>query len=217
MRNLKKLTKNSSVLSDIDIMVPEKEVVKPSVSRDFLIVHYHVYDNEKMAKRLDADRFYFVLAEPKVGIKVDIFDEANFPAVNPITVPFRGRLLKIRNVEDQLVVKAIEACRPLINVKTDLRHFETIALLSKIADMDLAEKYWRMKKVNPFPETLAVSLERTKDVIRIRPELVYDGAKKIRKAYRCPYCINLPDFPITPMEEAYKVLGCSTLLPILKT
>ncbi|MCL5090399.1 MAG: hypothetical protein M1514_00125 [Patescibacteria group bacterium] len=195
------------LFNDLDIIVTEKEAVKTSVSKDFLIVHYHIYN--PLEKRLDADRFYIALVDPETKIKTDIFDEQNIPAMDPIVVSFQGHFLNLRNLEDQLATTAMEACRPLINIATDQKHFETIELLGKIADWKLAEKYWQQKKINPFTTSLRETLAKANEYIKLHSEMVYDGSKKERKPYRCEYCVSVPDFPITPMEEVYRVLGYS--------
>lgn len=205
---------------DLDAMVSRKETIRPSVINDFLIYHYHLGE-DKLNKNI-----YIVLANGKTKARIDFFDANDRPSEKIVLVPFGKYKLQIRSIEDQLVELVKDMYR-IINVtgfKNKPGYYIDADLLMKIADLDLVQKYWEKKEkknfiksvvwrdkvAKPLPDSFIQAYKESTDYAKKHPELVSVDHYRKKELYKCPYCIDTLDFPITPMEKVYKALGYNT-------
>lgn len=183
--------------NDLDIISEDFGVLSPKVVRDFLIYHLH-RPNEK--------DFYFALVDPVSRTKVDIFDY-QVPPQEVLEVEFGGHLVKIPSVEDQLVKSVFDIQRISPNLKVDPKQFLDARLLLEIANLEKAENFWKKKKFPHLPSSIVEAFERANNIAQENPDWLQEKPFRKKQPYSCSECVDLNEFPITPMEEIYKVLG----------
>lgn len=175
----------------------------PSVTKDFLISHYHFHPNHTSHN----DDFYIVLVDPISKTKIDIFDAKVNPPEETLKVQFKSYHLTIPSVEDQLVTTVLEACRVLDGNTNDPKQFTDGDLLMEIANIQRAEAIWKKRKSNKHSGSMIATFSQAKSLVGKHPELLVERMYRKREPYTCQHCLRVPEFPITPMEKIYKVLG----------
>src|SRR5260221_6345376 len=183
--------------NDLDLKANSPHAVKPSVTKDFLIYHYHPLKNRS---------FFIVLVDPETKIKIDVFDrtikEEGFEEI-----VFHGSKIKVVNIEDQLVKTVFDIQRISQENKVDPKQFIDTRLLLKVADMEKANEIWRDREYRQYPTTIHEAIDRAEQIYKEHPEWVVEKPFRHLEPYVCPKCESVSGFPITPMEEIYKILG----------
>jgi hypothetical protein len=183
--------------NDLDIIAKDSSVVSPSVTNDFLVYHYHPQVGNS---------FYIVLVDPGSKTKIDIFNYDPAPK-KLITVPFAGQNIQMVSPEDQLVKTVLDITRISDQLRVDPKQFMDAQLLLQIADLNEAEKIWREKYFERYQNSLADTMEQAQQTASAHPEWLKKDPFRKPNPYVCTDCQSTADFPITPMEEIYKVLG----------
>ncbi len=195
--------------NDLDALLTRADALKPSVAEDFKISHYHINDAS------NRDRFYFALVDAETKTKIDLFDADVFTP-HPVTVDFYGTSVQMRSLEDQLVTKIMEMLRVLYDQKVDTEWFEDTQMLIKFANMDKAQKYWEENVAKPFFVSEgryakysgpAEAWEAVVAHLQKHTELLSERVHRKEKPYVCEGCTISKDFPLTPLEDIYKILG----------
>lgn len=151
--------------NDLDIKLFSGDVLSPSISKDFLIYHYHPTKNNS---------FFFALIDPKTKIKVDLFD-STIKYERFTKVPFHRRALGVVGVEDQLVKTVFDIQRISNEQKVDPKQFIYTSLLRDIADLKLADKIWKQRKYENYPPSLELAIERAEKVAKEHPGWVKEN------------------------------------------
>lgn len=183
--------------NDLDMIARNAFVVSPSVTKDFLVYHYHPQIR---------DSFYIVLVDPQSKTKIDIFNYDPAPE-KLIPVPFKGQQVEIVSIEDQLVKTALDIRRISNEAKVDPKQFIDVELLMKIANLNEAEEIWKNKYFARFQGSLSETIKQAQHIARERPDWLREKPFRKPKPYVCQNCHGTDDFPITPMEDIYNVLG----------
>lgn len=183
--------------NDIDIKIESSDVLLPSVTKDFLVYHYHLSANGS---------FYIVLVDPETKIKIDIFD-MTIKNEHSIKVPFHEYKLKIVRLEDQFVKTIYDIERISEDKKVDPKQFVEAELLEQIVDMKLADKIWKERRYINYPSSISLAFQRARKIALDHPEWVQEKPFRHTKAYKCNECLKVDDFPITPMTKIYEILG----------
>ncbi len=183
--------------NDLDIIVKSSETLLPSVKTDFLIYHYHPNKN---------GWFFVALVDPVSKTKVDIFPYDPAPE-ETIQVNFGGYQVRLVSSEDQLIKTALDIRRVSPKIKVDPKQFSDADYLLKIVDLNKAEKIWRRKFYALYGTTLSETIQTAKNIALLHPEWIKEKPFRKPNPYVCKDCESTPDFPLTPMEEVYKVLG----------
>lgn len=184
--------------NDLDIIAEDINVVSPKVKKDFLIYHHHP-QNEN-------GNFYLVLVDPVSKTKIDIFDYSVKPQ-DIDKVQFGSYSLNIQSPEDQLVKTVADVQRLSVETKVDPKQFSDAHLLVQIADIGKADEYWRQRQLAGLPDSIVAALERAEQIAQNHPIWLKEKPFRKEKSYICQDCVSTADFPITPMEEIYKLLG----------
>lgn len=198
---------NLGLTNDLDMILKSPESLSPTVTNDFKISHFHSRKNLK-------EKFYIVLIHPETKTKMDIFAYDHYAPQETVEVQFEGKILKLRSLEDQLATTMLEISRVLGGKKTYKHFIEHVALLIPLVDLEKTQKYFAAKignaedikdrTINP-KELLTEVKKRVKE----NPEQLIDAVqdRKERTPYKCSECDFNGDFPITPMDELYKLMG----------
>lgn len=203
---------------NIDVLITKKDALKPAVNKDFLIFHYHI------GKPGDRDRFFFELVDPNTKIKVHIFDETIFPSF-PVVVSFLDKAIKIRSAEDQMVVRVIEMVEDIHINRVNAKWLKDAKLLITVLDMGRAEAYWKQVATSEYCQSYTelrgtTTLEQVwSEVLKfaeLHPESVSTDNGENKVTYICKGCVVDPNFPLTPLDKIYKLLGYTADLKLSK-
>jgi hypothetical protein len=192
---------------DIDIIAKSPSVVKKSITKDFLIWHYHNHPNHE---RLPDD-FYFAIVDSKEKCKVDIFDFKPYYPQESVDVKFGGVTLKTRTVEDQLVIGVLELARIMNDATVEPKKTPELIWLLQICDLEKVEKLWRTHPFNKWKTSFIETLNNSINYIASHPQLVLKNvpSKEIaqKKYSKCSVCLDSSDFPLAPLEKVKKALS----------
>ncbi|PIR80117.1 MAG: hypothetical protein COU25_01825 [Candidatus Levybacteria bacterium CG10_big_fil_rev_8_21_14_0_10_35_13] len=179
--------------NDLDLIAESENVVYPSIKNDFQIYHHH----------RDGNTFFLAFVDPISKTKVDIFDWSKPPFYKE-AVDFKGRKLLVQSLEDQLTVTVLDILQASNEIKRDPKMVSDMELMLLVADLNKANNIWQKRgQKSSFSE----AVENVRRLFKEHPEFFKEKPWHKPGPYKCPNCINTKDFPLTPMEEVYKVLG----------
>lgn len=179
--------------NDLDIIVKSSSIFSPSVSKDFLIYHYH------------PDHDFLALVDPVSRTKVDIFRYDSAPK-KVVQVAFANKNINVVSAEDQLARTVSEIQRISSEAHVDPKQFLDTKLLFKIADLRKADRIWQSYKFNKYPQSLKKAIERAELIAEKHPEWITEYPFRKPKPFKCPDCKDMNGFQVAPMEEIYKIL-----------
>jgi len=178
--------------NDLDIIVADPNVVSRSVSKDFLVYHYHPKDH------------YLALVDPISKTKVDIFQGRPYETIK---VSFDNLEVNIVSVEAQLVQTIIDTLRVTQSLNVDPKQFHDAELMLRIVNINEAQRIWQQSTFKDYPKDLVQAFELAKRISKKKPYLLKENPFRKDKPYECPECRSTNGFEIVPMEKVYKVLG----------
>lgn len=149
-------------LNDIDIIIENKDVILPSITKDFLVYHYHPKSNYNGA-------YYFALIYPNTKTKIDFFDYSNKPD-KMHSVKFGKHIVSVQSAEDQLVNTIHQVQRISIDDKVDPKQISDLKLLINIADKTVSEKIWQKKHFQKYKIGLNEAIERGLGLAKEHPD-----------------------------------------------
>ena len=186
-------------LNDLDIIIKDINDIPPSVTKDFLIAEWHPPKK--------SGYFIVKLVDPETKIKADIFPFGPDSTKRFINLPFMGYTINVASIEDQLVKTVFDIQRISAQNKVDPKQFSDAKLLMKIADLKLANQVWKDQSFKRYPKSITDAIDRAKNIAKKHPEWLQEQPFRKPKPFKCPDCKPPADFPLTPMEEIYKILG----------
>lgn len=176
--------------NDLDIIVEEESVVHPSITQDFLVSHHH-------------PDFYFALVDPVSKTKIDVFNWA-VPPFSTEKIQFGNNSVHITDLENQLTVTVFDLLKASDEIKRDPKMISDMELMLSVADLKKVQQIWQKREQ---PTNFSDSVEQVRRLYSQHPEFFKEKPWHKPKPYQCKECINTSDFPLTPMEKVYKVLG----------
>jgi hypothetical protein len=179
--------------NDLDIVADNFSVVSPSITNDFLTYHVHQ----------DGDSFFFAFVDPRTRTKVDIFD-STFPVREANYVKIGKNSLKVITAENQLVTLIPTVLLASNDLKRDPKLVDEINLLASISDMRRAQELWEQSGGEGLIQD---GIQRVNDFMKENPQFFQEKPYHKPGPYECSSCVDLPEFPIVPMEQVYEVLG----------
>lgn len=182
--------------NDLDLMIKDQAELKPSITEDFHIYHYHPPRGTS---------FYAGLIDRETKVKVDIFDYFH-PPINPEVVQVAGVTLRIRGAEDQLTKTVYDLMKITDGQSLGPKQFVSAALLLQVVNLEEAEQIWKMKYFAKYPFSLQDALSVAENERIKHPERVFEHSHR-RMVYVCSGCEEISGFPITPMDQVYSLLG----------
>lgn len=184
-------------LNDLDFILRSGDTLLPSVSRDFLIYHYHPERD---------GQFYFVVSDTETQVKVDLFDWSVAPN-KLIEVDYKKQKLSVVSVEDQFVKTVWDMMKPIQGYVVDPKQFDDGELLRQVVDIDLANQYWREKGLERFGSDVDQAMSLAIKSRVEHPELVIKNPYRKDKPYECEGCQSTENFKVDSMERVFRALG----------
>lgn len=183
--------------NDLDFKIRDRSEMRPSVTSEFLIAHYHLPRNTA---------FFAELVDPQTKVTIDVFDYYH-PPIDPEEVQIAGFQLKIRGAEDQLTKTVYDLMKITKGRALSPKEFDSADQLLEIVDLEKTEKIWRMNFASLYPFSIMEAIQRAKDERRKYPERVFEFPSRTTEPYSCLECTEMPGFPLTPMEDIIRILG----------
>lgn len=187
----------SRPLNDLDLKIKNSTEMKASIADEFLIYHYHPpRDNN----------FYIVLVDPQTITKIDVFDYDQ-PPIDPVRVEVAGFRVFMRSVEDQFTKTVFDLMRITERHRTDPKQFLDARLLMQIVNLEKAQQIWAERYSSKYPISITDAIEKAEEGRLNYPDRVFEHPYRRSKPYNCADCEEISDFPITPMDRIYNILG----------
>lgn len=188
--------------NDIDFLLKNLSDVKPTITQDLLIYHYHDYSG----KIGHADDFYISVIDEDTKIKADIYSYKPYTPIEPEKIRFKEYELLLRNPNDQLATQLLEVAGIYKGNNVDPKWLDNINALSVIAKMDKVGSDYNRKLGLTGSEDVRQIINDLKNYLVSHPEQLVRKSNK-RTPYECDLCESKSGFEITPMSQIYKVLG----------
>lgn len=185
--------------NDLDLVITEAGAVLPTIVNDFMIAHHHFDENDKSLE-------YFALVDRESRTKSDIFP--NFPPRKSFVRAKVGDFsINVSTAEDQLV-KTVQDLQNFSERRpADSKFYSHLKLLREIADFNKASGIWEELAKKDYPRTLKEAIDGADRKAEEHPDWLRDSSFKKLKPDKCEECVVTIDYPLTPLEEVYKVLG----------
>lgn len=199
------LLKNGSLrekgrLNDIDTVVASPSRLRPSLSQDFLIAHFH--------PSRERGKILIQLVDKERGTRIDVFTPNTESLTTRLTDFAIGETwCRVVSAED-LSAKLLSIIYPTIEGKpAEPKYVEHFRLLSAVVNSDTVREVWREYR----KESQLLEFEEAAEAIRLRiqadPDLLQVGryGQDINQA--CQWCHESEIFSLAPRSEIYKILG----------
>lgn len=190
--------------NDLDLLIETPSDIKPSVSSDFMIYHYHP---PGVDDPVETTYFFYAFVDPESRMKADVFPYRWSTPERFINAQFRDGSIKLVGIEDQMIQCLYDVSRISSQQKVDPKQLDDVHALAQIADIELAQDIWRQNNHPSYPRTLKEAIKRADNIRVEHPELWQAKPYRKSKPYKCAHCQDRPDYPIADMTEVYKVLG----------
>lgn len=183
--------------NDLDFMVKDRHEMRPSITTDFMIAHYHPPRGTS---------FFAGLVEPDTKVTIDVFDYFHAP-VEPEQVRLGGYDLKIRSAEDQLTKAAYDLVKITKGHTLSPKEFDSADQLMEIVDLAKTEEIWDMKYKGLYAFPLTEALRRAKEEREQHPERVFENPIRTTEPYDCGECVEEPGYLLSSKADIIKILG----------
>lgn len=193
---------------NFDLIAKSRDTVKPSITRNFQISHYHYNPTT-------VDPFYFSLFDPVTKTFINIFNSNILPAIDVVQVSLDKLVLTLRSLEDQFTVSLTEEARILtgINNRVEDKKLADLELMAKIVYWSKAAEIWDMRAktstFDKFPYTLEKTWKNLHTYINNNPNVVVKRKTKTERLKQpCEVCVKSKStkYPLTPNEEIIRIL-----------
>lgn len=196
---LKGVPFHREVFNDLDLVITEAGAVLPTVVNDFMIAHYHFDENDKNLE-------YFALVDRKSRTKSDIFP--NSPQRKSFLQAKVGSFsINVSTAEDQLVKTVWDLQSSSEKFPTDAKFYVHLRVLRELADFGEASRIWEEVAKREFPRTLQEAIDDAEIKAKEHPDWIRDRSFKKPRFYKCNECVVTVDYPLTPLDEIYKVVS----------
>lgn len=187
-------------LNDIDIVVEGLFGLHPSLSRDFLIVHFHPFR--------ERGKILIQLVDEEYGTRIDVFTPGAASLTRRLADGEIGDVsCRFVSAED-LLAKLLSVIYPATRSEpVEPKHVEHFRLLSTVADVDTVRGVWREYRKESQPLDFAEAAEAVRRSITAHPGLLQAGRYNQDINQACPWCHESELFPLAPRSRIYEILG----------
>lgn len=119
------LTSRRGKADDIDFVAPGPESIRPSVTGDFLVSHYHL-------PALGYRKFLIQLVDPSAKLRLDVFPDMNGVLPSAVTARVAGVDLLVLRLEDILEHKLAILAKASEEQPADPKHLQDAELIGQL-------------------------------------------------------------------------------------
>jgi hypothetical protein len=187
-------------LNDIDIVVDSSASLRASLSRGFLIRHFH--------PTRGGGRILIMLVDEEHRTRIDVFT----PTTKTLTERLTDCLIddiacRVVAAED-LAAKLLSVIYPVTKGEpVEPKYVEHFRLLSTVVDLATMKAVWReYRKADQLPD-FAEAAEAVEQNITAHPGLLQAGRYSQDINQTCRWCCESERFPLAPLSRIYAILG----------
>lgn len=187
-------------LNDIDMVVEDLADVRASISKDFLINHFHPFR--------ERGKVLLQLVDEENGVRIEIFT-ANSKTLTERLVEFKIADLHCQAVAVEDVLAKLLSILYSINRSeaVDPKYVEHFRLLLKSADLTTARKIWQDYRKEPETVDFDEAVEKVKQSLATNPNLLQPEKYCQNINFSCQWCCESESFPVSDRTKIYEILG----------
>ena len=191
---------NKQRLNDIDVVVEGVTSLSASLSRDFLIRHFH--------PTRDGGRILIMLIDEEHATRIDVFT----PATRTLTRRLTGFAIddiacRVVAAED-LSAKLLSIIYPITRGEpVEPKYVEHFRLLSTVIDRATMKDVWREYRKESHPRDFAEAAEAVERSITAHPGLLQTGCYSQDINEACSWCCQSERFPLAPLSRIHAIMG----------
>ncbi len=187
-------------LSDLDIVITHPDDLSSSVTKDFLICHYHPVNRK--------GKFHIVLMDKKTGVRIDVFPLRSKANERTQAVQIDGHEYQLLSAED-VTCRLLGTCHMVMDNKPiDPKYLITMISLYGLCDRKQIENIWT--EYSDEGETFAEMYLAVTNKIKQEPKLLEKFEFQPELNVRCEKCEDVEGFELAGVEEVKKVIESST-------
>ena|GEM_PF-1803859 len=187
-------------LNDIDVVVEGLSGLRPSLSEDFLIKHFHPHRGR--------GRILIQLVDEEHRMRIDVFT----PTVNTLTtrltdLAIGGISCRLVSAED-VAAKLLSVIYPATSGEPiEPKYVEHFRVLFTIVDLATAREIWRGYRKESQTLEFEEAVDAVERSITANPDLLRAGHYSQNINQTCQWCCESKLFPLAPLSKVYEVLG----------
>jgi hypothetical protein len=187
-------------LNDIDVVVEDLASLRSSLSRDFLIRHFH--------PTRSGGRILIMLIDEEHATRIDVFTPTTRTLIRRLTdFAIDDIACRVVAAED-LSAKLLSVIYPITKGEpVEPKYVERFRLLSTIVDLATMKDVWREYRKEDQRMDFAEAIEAVQRSITAHPSLLQAGrySQDINEA--CLWCCQSEKYPLATLSKIYAIMG----------
>ncbi len=186
--------------NDIDVVVEDESRLRASLTRHFLVAHYHPSHGR--------GRMLLQLADEESRARIDLFTPGS------VTLAERSRTAGLGDGRCGVVAAEDLAARLLCVLYQVVagkavapKHYEAFTLLAGVADLDRAGALWREYRDDWHADDLRDAMTMVREAIAENPDLLQPEVYGQAVQQTCLRCHESEAFPLAPPSKIYEIWG----------
>lgn len=187
-------------LNDIDIVVEDLSGLHTSLSRDFLIAHFH--------PRRERGKILIQLVEEDFGTRIDVFTPASGGLIERLCDSAIGDVAcKLVSAEDLLAKLLSIIYRAVRGEAVEPKYVEHFRLLYEVAAPFTMREVWHEYRKEGEPLDFYEAAGIVDLSLRANPGLLREEQYSQDMDHACSWCSVSEEFPLAPRPKIHEVLG----------
>ncbi|MEN3335457.1 MAG: hypothetical protein V7641_4822 [Blastocatellia bacterium] len=187
-------------LNDIDVVVEDLASLRPSLSRDFLIRHFH--------PTRGGGRILIMLIDEEHATRIDVFTPTTRTLLRRLTdFAIDDIACRVVDAED-LSAMLLSVIDPITKGEpVEPKYVDRFHLLSAVVDRATMKEVWReYRKADQLPD-FAEAAEAVGRSLIAHPGLLQAGRYSQDINQACPWCCQSEQFPLASLSGIYAIMG----------
>jgi hypothetical protein len=187
-------------LNDIDVVVEDLASLRPSLSRDFLIRHFH--------PTRGGGRILIMLIDEEHATRIDVFTPTTRTLPRRLTdFAIDDIACRVVAAED-LSAKLLSVIYPITRGEpVEPKYVEHFRLLSTVIDPATMKAVWQEYRKESHPLDFTEAAEAVERIITAHPSLLQAGRYSQDINDACSWCCQSERFPLAPLSRIYAIMG----------
>lgn len=187
-------------LNDIDIVVEGLSGLCSSLSKHFLIAHFH--------PTRERGKILIQLVDEEYRTRIDLFTPSSNSLIERLLPSVLGNVAcRFVSIED-LLSKLLSIIYPAMrNEPVEPKYVEQFRLLSALAVPDRIREVWLEYRKESQPSDFEEAAEAVRLSLKRNPGLLQTARYCQDINYECPWCCESEVFQLAPRARIYKILG----------
>ena len=187
-------------LNDIDVVVEGLPSLRPSLSQEFLIRHFH--------PQRGRGRILIMLVDEEHRTRIDVFTPGSSSLAARFTeLATEGFPCMVVSAED-LSAKLLSIIYPITSGEpVEPKYVESFRALSTVVDLEKVKNVWRDYRKEGQPLNFEEAAEAIWRSLTLHPDLLQIGHYNRDVNQTCPWCSKSELFPLADLSKICNILG----------